>query len=121
VRRWQLDISLGCPSKLDVCAAGSKRVARGASLRHIGERFNCSPDVVWRHWRNGRVPEHVKSQPAIRALKPGEILERPMQDESIDLLENLQRIRATLYASFDAAAEVGDRQAVSLRGCTGRS
>src|SRR5215813_5402800 len=89
-------------------------LARGASRRHIGERFNCSSDAVWRHWRNGHVPEHVKSQLAIRALKPGETLEKLMQDESIGLLENLQRIRATLYASFDAAAEVGDRQAVAL-------
>jgi hypothetical protein len=88
--------------------------ARGASRRHIGERFNCSPDAVWRHWRNGHVPEHVKSQLAIHALKPGETLEKLVQDESIGLLENLQRIRGTLYASFDSAAEVGDRQAVSL-------
>src|SRR5262249_35903929 len=89
-------------------------LARGASRRHIGERFNCSPDAVWRHWRNGHVPEHVKSQLAIHALKPGETLDKLVQDESIGLLENLQRIRATLYASFDAAAEVGDRQAVAL-------
>jgi len=89
-------------------------LARGASRRHIGERFHCSPDAVWRHWRNGHVAEYVKSQLAIQALKPGETLEKLVQDESIGLLENLQRIRATLYASFDAAAEVGDRQAVSL-------
>src|SRR5262249_55260588 len=89
-------------------------LARGASRRHIGERFNCSPDAVWRHWRNGHVPEHVKSQLAVQALKPGETLEKLVRDESIGLLENLQRIRATLYASFDAAAEVGDRQAVAL-------
>src|SRR5215469_12579726 len=91
-------------------------LARGASRRHIGARFNCSPDAVWRHWRNGHVSEHVKSQLAIQALKPGETLEKLVQDESIGLLENLQRIRATLYASFDAAAEVGDRQAVSKIG-----
>ena len=89
-------------------------LARGASRRRIGERFHCSPDAVWRHWRKGHVPEHVKSQLAIRALRPGETLDKLVQDESIGLLENLQRIRATLYASFDAAAEVGDRQAVAL-------
>jgi hypothetical protein len=58
--------------------------------------------------------EHVNSQLAIQALKPGKNLEKLGQDESIGLLENLQRIWATFYASFDAAAEVGDRQAVSL-------
>jgi hypothetical protein len=48
--------------------------ARGSFRRHIGEQFNCSPYVIWQHWRNEHFPEHVKSQLAIQALKPGETI-----------------------------------------------
>ena len=80
----------------------------------MGEKFGVSPDAAWRHWRTGPVPEHVKATLALKALKPGAELEKLVTDESIGLLENLQRIRATLYGQFDAAAEVGDRQAVAI-------
>jgi hypothetical protein len=89
-------------------------MARGASKRHVGDKFGLSPDAVWRHWRNGHVPEHVRASLAIKALKPGAELEKLVTDESVGLLENLQRIRATLYAQFDAAGEVGDRNAVAM-------
>src|SRR5215472_16545033 len=89
-------------------------LARGASRRHVAEKFQLSADAVWRHWRSGHVPEHVKADLAIKALKPGAELEKLVTDESIGLLENLQRIRATLYAQFDANAEVGDRQSVAI-------
>jgi hypothetical protein len=89
-------------------------LARGASKRHVGEKFGLHPDSVWRHWANGHVPEHVKATLAVKALKPGAELEKLVTDESIGLLENLQRARAVLWAQFDAAAEVGDRQAVAV-------
>jgi hypothetical protein len=89
-------------------------LARGASKRHVGDKFGLSHDAVWRHWRNGHVPEHVRASLAIKALKPGAELEKLVTDESIGLLENLQRIRATLYGQFDAAADVGDRQSVAM-------
>jgi hypothetical protein len=89
-------------------------LARGASRRHAAKRFNCSADAVWRHWRNGHVPEHVRSQLAVDSLKPGATLEKLVRDESIGLLENLQRIRGILYSQFDLAAEIGDRQTVAL-------
>jgi hypothetical protein len=89
-------------------------LARGASRRYVAKRFNCSPDAVWRHWNNGHCPKHIKNQLTIESLKPGVTLEKLVQDESIGLLENLQRIRAVLYAQFDTAAEVGDRQTVAV-------
>jgi hypothetical protein len=89
-------------------------LARGASKRHVGDKFGLSHDAVWRHWRNQHVPEHVRAGLAIKALKPGAELEKLVTDESIGLLENLQRIRATLYGQFDAAADVGDRQSVAM-------
>jgi hypothetical protein len=89
-------------------------LARGASKRHVGEKFHLHPDAVWRHWANNHVPEHVKATLAVKALKPGAELEKLVTDESIGLLENLQRARAVLWAQFDAAAEVGDRQAVAV-------
>jgi hypothetical protein len=106
------------PARCTVCRHADRAriellLARGASKRHLGEKFGLGPDAVWRHWRNGHVPDHVKASLAIKSLKPGAELEKLVTDESIGLLENLQRIRATLYAQFDASAEVGDRQAVA--------
>jgi hypothetical protein len=104
-------------ARCTVCRHGERAriellLARGASKRHIGDKFGLGADSVWRHWTNGHVPEHVKASLAIKALKPGAELAKLVTDESIGLLENLQRIRATLYAQFDASAEVGDRQSV---------
>jgi hypothetical protein len=106
-------------SKCSICKHPNRAriellLARGASRRHLAQRFNCSADAVWRHWHNGHVSEHVKSQLAIQVLKPGVTLEKLIQDENTGLLENLQRIRSVLYCQFDQAAEVGDRQAVAL-------
>ena len=89
-------------------------LARGASKRAIAEKFGLKPDAVWRHWHNGHVSDHVKAALVLKALKPGADLEKLVTDESIGLLENLQRIRATLYGQFDAAAEAGDRHNVGV-------
>jgi hypothetical protein len=72
-----------------------------------------SPGAVVRHWKQ-HVPDHVKSAAIVKALKPGETIEKLLSDENIGLLENLQRIRAVLYSQFDASAEVGDRSGVSI-------
>ena len=88
-------------------------LARGASKRAIAEKFGLKPDAVWRHWHNGHVSEAVKSALVAKALRPGVELEKLVTDESIGLLENLQRI-PTLYGQFDAAAEAGDRHNVGI-------
>jgi hypothetical protein len=87
--------------------------ARGVSRRAIAAQFNASPDAIWRHWVSGHVPDHVKTALAVKALRPAASLETLITDESVGLLENLQRIRAQLYAQFDAACEAGDRVSVA--------
>ena len=57
--------------------------------------------------------ETIRAAVLVKALKPGETIEKLVTDENIGLLENLQRIRAILYSQFDAAAETGDRTAVA--------
>jgi hypothetical protein len=88
-------------------------MARGAGQHAIGKKFEVSPDSVWRHWRNGHVAEHVKAKLAGEVLKPGVELAKLVTDESTGLLENLQRIRASLYMVFDAAIEAGERHVVA--------
>jgi hypothetical protein len=112
-------MSRGAGSRCSICRHENRAriellLAKGASRRHLAQRFNCSPDAIWRHWHNGHVSPHIKSQLAIDALKPGATLEKLVEDESIGLLENLQRIRTVLFSQFDSAAEVGDRQVVAL-------
>jgi hypothetical protein len=87
-------------------------IARGASKKNIGEKFGVSEHSVGRHWKC-HVSETVKAACMLKALKPGETIEKLVTDENIGLLENLQRIRAILYSNFDAAHEAGDRHAVS--------
>jgi hypothetical protein len=86
--------------------------ARGASRSAVGLKFGVSPGAVVRHW-SVHVPPHVKGAAMTRALKPGIELEKLVQDETIGLLEHLQRIRQTLYTRFDASAEAGDSAAVA--------
>jgi len=87
-------------------------LARGAAKKHLGERFGVGQYCIARHWKN-HVSEAVKAAAAVKALKPGETIEKLVTDENIGLLENLQRIRAILYSQFDAAAEAGDRASVA--------
>ena len=86
--------------------------ARGASRHAVGLKFGVSPNSVVRHWKS-HVPQHVKAAARTHALKPGIELEKLVLDESVGLLEHLQRIRATLYDRFDACAEAGDSAAVA--------
>ena len=88
-------------------------MARGASKRAVGEKFGVHPDAAWRHWHN-HVPQHVKATLSVQALKPGAELEKLVVDESLGLLQHLQRVRATLYAQFDSAAETGNHQACAM-------
>jgi hypothetical protein len=87
-------------------------LARGASAKHVGDQFGVHKDAILRHWANGHVPDHVKASLAIKALRPGQELAALVTEESTGLLEHLQRIRAVLYAQFDAAAEVGERESI---------
>jgi hypothetical protein len=87
-------------------------MARGASRKAVGEKFAVSPSAAMRHWRE-HVPTHVKAAAIAKVLKPGETVQKLLDDENVGLLENLQRIRGTLYLQFDAAAEVGDRAGVA--------
>jgi hypothetical protein len=75
-------------------------------------KVEVSPGAVVLHWAV-QVPPHVKGAAMTRALKPGIELEKLVQDETIGLLEHLQRIRQTLYTRFDASAEAGDSAAVA--------
>jgi hypothetical protein len=88
-------------------------IARGASRRAVAKRFpDLSADSIYRHW-NKHVPEHVKAAQKVEVLKPGAELEKLVEQESIGLLNHLQRIRSALYVAFDAAAEAGDRHGLS--------
>jgi len=87
-------------------------LARGASKKHLAETFGIGEWSLGRHWRS-HVPETVRAAVLVKALKPGETIEKLVTDENIGLLENLQRIRAILYSQFDAAAVTGDRAAVA--------
>jgi hypothetical protein len=83
-------------------------IARGASRRAVAKHFSdLSADAIYRHW-NKHVPDHVKAAHKIEVLKPGAELNKLVEEESIGLLNHLQRIRGVLYVAFDAAAEVGD-------------
>ena len=87
-------------------------LARGASKKHLAETFAVGEWSLGRHWRS-HVSETIRAAVLVKALKPGETIEKLVTDENIGLLENLQRIRAILYSQFDAAAETGDRTAVA--------
>lgn len=87
-------------------------MARGVAKTALGATFGINPFAVARHWRN-HVSETIKAAVLVKALKPGETIEKLVTDENIGLLENLQRIRSILYSQFDAAAETGDRGAVA--------
>jgi hypothetical protein len=87
--------------------------ARGASRNAVGLKFGVSPDAVVRHWAK-HVPPHVKAAASAHALRPGVELEKLVMDESIGLLDHLQRIRSTLYVRFDASAEAGDSGTVAI-------
>jgi hypothetical protein len=87
--------------------------ARGASRNAVGLKFGVSPASVVRHWQR-HVPPHVKGAAMTHALKPGAELEQLVTDESIGLLQHLQRIRQTLYVRFDASAEAGDSGTVAI-------
>jgi hypothetical protein len=78
----------------------------------LAKKYGLSYDAVARHWRN-HVTDTVKAASIAKVLKPGEDLQKLVTDESIGLLENLQRIRGILYSQFDAAAEASDRGAVA--------
>jgi hypothetical protein len=88
-------------------------IARGASRKSLGERFDVGQHAVHNHWSK-HVPATVKAAALAKALKPGVEVEKLLDDENAGLLAHLQRIRGVLFDQFDAAAEAGDRHGVSM-------
>src|SRR3954454_7120897 len=89
-----------------------KALANGATLRAVALKFGLSEDSLQRHWS-----KHVTDDAKARYII-GPVAERKdklaaaVLDENISSLDHYRIIRATLYSSFDTAAEVGDRTGI---------
>jgi hypothetical protein len=89
-----------------------KSLANGATLRAVARKFNLSEDSLQRHWSR-HVTDDAKARYIIGPVADKkEKLAAAVLDENVSSLDHYRIIRATLYAAFDNAAEVGDRTAI---------
>lgn len=89
-----------------------KALANGATLRAVARKFNLSEDSLQRHWSR-HVTDDAKARYIVGPIADKkEKLAAAVLDENMSSLDHYRIIRSTLYATFDNAAEVGDRTAI---------
>jgi hypothetical protein len=88
-------------------------LAAGASIKGTARKFEIDYHAQRRHWINHVSPEARAGYIAAAGASKDQ-LEEIVADESLGLIDHYRIIRSALYKRFDAAAELGDGNALAL-------
>jgi transposase IS66 family protein len=87
-------------------------IATGLSKRAIAQRFDVSPDAVWRH-SQAHLTAEIRSALATKLLRREGDLRRILLEEGTAVTEVLKAIRGPLFGLFLVAIDAGDSKAAA--------
>ena len=87
-------------------------IATGLSKRVIAQRFEVSPDAVWRH-NQAHLTTELRSALAARLLQREGDVRRILLEEGAGVVEALKAIRGPLFGLFLVAVDTGDSKAAA--------
>lgn len=87
-------------------------LARGASRRSVGQRYDCSADAAYRHFEN-HVPEETKAALKAMYLKPSATIEEILAEETPGLIERLAVYRVGLSHLYHFEIEACNSRAAT--------
>ena len=91
-------------------------IATGLSKRAIAQRFEVSPDAVWRHHQTHLTAE-MRAALTVRLLQRDGDVRRILLEEGAAVVEALKAIRGSLFGLFLIAVDTGDSKlAAALAG-----
>lgn len=91
-------------------------IATGLSKRAIAQRFEVSPDAVWRH-NQAHLTAEMRAAMTVRLLQREGDVRRILLEEGAGVVEALKAIRGPLFGLFLMAVDTGDSKvAAALSG-----